>query len=310
MRTPKILTTMQTYNWSLFAADLLAGLTVAMVAIPLSFAIAIASGADPAKGLVTAIVAGFLISLLGGSRVQIGGPTGAFIVVVFDGDDLMALDAPVVAHDSATVPFTIRQRDNTDMRITNLKIVVDENPMPMAAEFTFGEAMGDVTFEARVRYDVYSNIRAVAQVEDGRTFMVGRFVQAAGGCSAAVSRDPVAALATMGQMRLKKFDTSAGQISKIVGAEREVQLMIRHPNFTGMQVRSGSLDHIDARYIEFIEVKLGEELLFTMEGGFSISENPSFRFKYIDNGAEEMTVRAVDTDGSEFTQSFALRSGS
>ncbi|CAN0492803.1 unnamed protein product, partial [Discosporangium mesarthrocarpum] len=67
----------------LFVSDLLAGATVAMVALPLSLAIAIASGADPAKGIVTAIVAGFLISLLGGSRVQIGGPTGAFIVVVF-----------------------------------------------------------------------------------------------------------------------------------------------------------------------------------------------------------------------------------
>ncbi|MEX2373075.1 MAG: SulP family inorganic anion transporter, partial [Dehalococcoidia bacterium] len=63
--------------------DFVAGVTVAMVALPLSIAIAIASGADPAKGLVTAIVGGFLISLLGGSRVQIGGPTGAFIVVVF-----------------------------------------------------------------------------------------------------------------------------------------------------------------------------------------------------------------------------------
>ncbi len=83
MRTPKILTTLKTYNASLFLADLLAGLTVAMVAIPLSLAIAIASGAEPAAGLVTAIVAGGLISLLGGSRVQVGGPTGAFIVVVF-----------------------------------------------------------------------------------------------------------------------------------------------------------------------------------------------------------------------------------
>lgn len=83
MRLPKIITTIQSYSWPLFMADLLAGITVAMVALPLSLAIAIASGADPAKGLVTAIVAGFLISLLGGSRVQIGGPTGAFIVVVF-----------------------------------------------------------------------------------------------------------------------------------------------------------------------------------------------------------------------------------
>jgi SulP family sulfate permease len=80
---PKLLTTLPGYTLGQFGADALAGLTVAMVALPLSIAIAIASGADPAKGLVTAIVGGFLISLLGGSRVQIGGPTGAFIVVVY-----------------------------------------------------------------------------------------------------------------------------------------------------------------------------------------------------------------------------------
>ncbi|MCK8484784.1 SulP family inorganic anion transporter [Aliiroseovarius sp. S2029] len=80
---PKILTTLRDYDRDQFTSDLLAGVTVAMVALPLSLAIAIASGAGPEKGLVTAIVAGFLISLLGGSRVQIGGPTGAFIVVVY-----------------------------------------------------------------------------------------------------------------------------------------------------------------------------------------------------------------------------------
>ncbi len=80
---PKILTTLATYDRQQFTADLIAGVTVAMIALPLSLAIAIASGAGPEKGLVTAIVAGFLISALGGSRVQIGGPTGAFIVVVF-----------------------------------------------------------------------------------------------------------------------------------------------------------------------------------------------------------------------------------
>jgi SulP family sulfate permease len=80
---PKILTTLATYDRQQFTSDLIAGVSVAMVALPLSLAIAIASGAGPEKGLVTAIVAGLLISLLGGSRVQIGGPTGAFIVVVF-----------------------------------------------------------------------------------------------------------------------------------------------------------------------------------------------------------------------------------
>ena len=80
---PKLFTTLTTYTLAEFRGDVIAGITVAMVALPLSIAIAIASGAPPATGLVTAVVAGFLISFLGGSRVQIGGPTGAFIVVVF-----------------------------------------------------------------------------------------------------------------------------------------------------------------------------------------------------------------------------------
>lgn len=80
---PKLLTTLQDYSAKLFLADALAGVTVALVALPLSIAIAIGSGAPPAAGLVTAIIGGLLISALGGSRVQIGGPTGAFIVVVY-----------------------------------------------------------------------------------------------------------------------------------------------------------------------------------------------------------------------------------
>jgi sulfate permease, SulP family len=80
---PKLLTVLKEgYGAAMLRADLLAGLTVAIVALPLAMALGIASGASPDKGLVTAIVAGFLISALGGSRVQVGGPTGAFVVVV------------------------------------------------------------------------------------------------------------------------------------------------------------------------------------------------------------------------------------
>ena len=81
--TPKLVTILQEgYGWAGFKADVFAGLTVAIVAAPLSMAIAIASGASPERGLTTAIVGGFLVSLLGGSRFQIGGPAGAFIVLV------------------------------------------------------------------------------------------------------------------------------------------------------------------------------------------------------------------------------------
>jgi len=96
--TPKLVTTMREgYNFSLFKSDAIAGLTVAIVALPLSMALAIASGASPDKGLVTAVIAGFLISFLGGSRVQVGGPTGAFVVVIFNVIALHGYDGLMIA---------------------------------------------------------------------------------------------------------------------------------------------------------------------------------------------------------------------
>jgi sulfate permease, SulP family len=80
---PKLVTTLQTYTRAHFVADLTAGVIVGIVALPLAIAFAIASGVTPDRGLYTAVIAGFLISALGGSRVQIGGPTGAFVVIVY-----------------------------------------------------------------------------------------------------------------------------------------------------------------------------------------------------------------------------------
>src|SRR5213075_1051998 len=80
---PKLVTTLKTYDRRQFTADLIAGVIVGIVALPLAIAFAIASGVTPDRGLWTAIIAGFLISALGGSRVQIGGPTGAFVVIVY-----------------------------------------------------------------------------------------------------------------------------------------------------------------------------------------------------------------------------------
>jgi SulP family sulfate permease len=80
---PKLFTTLKGYTREQLTADLIAGVIVGIVALPLAIAFAIASGVSPDRGLYTAIVAGFIISALGGSRVQIGGPTGAFVVIVY-----------------------------------------------------------------------------------------------------------------------------------------------------------------------------------------------------------------------------------
>lgn len=226
-----------------------------------------------------------------------------------DGEGLMFFQAPNSAYDAGAVPISIRQKRNSGERITGLSIIVDENPAPLVANFELGPLIGDLYLETRVRYDQPSNVRVIAQTDADKTYMIGRFVQAAGGCVTVVGGDPLAALKTIGEIRLRRFDAKGGMNGQSSGNVRKAQLMIRHPNFTGMQQMPGSDEFIEPRFIDNIEVRLGDEVLFRMTGGFSISEDPSFRFSYVENGAQQLTVRATDTSGAIFQRSFGLESG-
>jgi sulfur-oxidizing protein SoxY len=218
---------------------------------------------------------------------------------IADGAGLLTLDAPYRAHDAATVPILLHQTDPA-ATIRKATVVIDENPAPVAAELGFGSAMSPIDFEFRVRVNQYSNIRVIAETEAGLA-MTGRFVKASGGCSAPASRDPQVALATMGEMKLRSFltETTAPQMSP---ARREAQIMVRHPNYSGLQRDQITQLFIPAHFIDHLEVWQGDDLLFTMDGGISISENPVFRFSYADNGAPALRVLATDTDGNRFEQ--------
>ena len=209
-------------------------------------------------------------------------------------DTLLALEAPYRAHDAATVPILLKQLDE-GTSISKATVVIDENPAPVAGVFTFSDAMAPLDFEMRVRVNQYSNVRVISETPDG-LHMTGRFVKASGGCSAPASKDPAIALADMGQMRLKSFDSAA----LVSTPRREAQIMIRHPNYSGLQRDQITQLFIPAHFLDHIEVWQGEELLFTMDGGISISENPVFRFSYRENGALALTVKATDTDGNAF----------
>src|SRR5215216_1568551 len=97
MLVPKLASTLKGYDRAQLTADLTAGIIVGIVALPLAIAFAIAGGVTPDRGLWTAIVAGFLISALGGSRVQIGGPTGAFVVVIYAVVQKYGIDGLIVS---------------------------------------------------------------------------------------------------------------------------------------------------------------------------------------------------------------------
>lgn len=213
---------------------------------------------------------------------------------LLSGDGILSVDAPVRANDAATVPIVLKQADGAP-RIISAIVVIDENPAPVAAEFTFGEAMGQLDFELRVRVDQYSNVRVIAETAQG-LHMTGRFVKASGGCSAPATKDPAVALAQMGQMKLKSF----GEAVQMSTPRREAQIMIRHPNYSGLQRDQITQLFVPAHFIDHLEVWQGEEMLFAMDGGISISENPVFRFYYDDNGAAALTVKATDTEGNRF----------
>ena len=142
MFTPKLFTTLKNYNRQQFTNDLMAGLIVGIVALPLAIAFAIASGVSPEKGLVTAVIAGFIISALGGSRVQIGGPTGAFIVIVYGIVQMHGINGLIIATFMAGIMLVI-------MGFARLGSVIKFIPHPLIVGFTSGIAL--IIFSSQVK---------------------------------------------------------------------------------------------------------------------------------------------------------------
>jgi SulP family sulfate permease len=139
---PKLIDTLKDYNREQFFKDVIAGIIVGVVALPLAIAFAIASGVSPEKGIFTAIVAGFIISALGGSRVQIGGPTGAFIVVVYGIVQQFGINGLIIATFIAGVLLII-------MGLTKLGSVIKFIPYPLIIGFTTGIAA--IIFSSEVK---------------------------------------------------------------------------------------------------------------------------------------------------------------
>ncbi len=134
MFRPKIIDTLKNYTKAQFYKDAIAGIIVGIVALPLSIAFAIASGVSPEKGLITAIIAGLLISVLGGSRVQIGGPTGAFIVIVYGIVQQFGINGLVIATFLAGIIMVL-------MGIAKFGSVIKFIPHPLIVGFTTGIAV-------------------------------------------------------------------------------------------------------------------------------------------------------------------------
>src|ERR1700712_5459158 len=216
-----------------------------------------------------------------------------------DGAGVIAIDMPVRAEDAAIVPVTLRATlpPGDTRRVVAITLVIDQNPAPLAARFELGPDASVSEISTRVRVNNYTDVHAVAELSDGQFYMAKTYVKASGGCSAPAAKNAEEANSRLGQMRFRQF-AKAGE-GPVSGA-REAQIMVGHPNNSGLQMDQVTQLYIPAFFVNELRVWQDDSLVLAMEGGISISEDPNIRFTYIPNGAKRFRVEAKDTEGHIF----------
>lgn len=216
--------------------------------------------------------------------------------------ELLSLEAPTRAIDSAVVPIAIRTQlpHNASRYVSRLYIVIDANPSPIAAIFQFTPDSGRADIETRVRVDAYSHVRAIAETSDGRLFMTTRFVKASGGCSAPAGSDATAALASLGQMRFRIEGNLKGRAPVLT------ELQISHPNHSGLAMDQATRQYTPAHFVRRVDVSYGGRPVVSADVDFSISENPSFRFYFLPRGMGQLRASVVDSQDGRFESGDAL----
>ena len=214
-------------------------------------------------------------------------------------DAAVTLDAPARAQDAALVPMTVTLKNPKDVK--GLYLVIDDNPSPVAAHFTFGPDADPKEIRMRVRVNTYTDVHAVAQMKDGSLVETTKFVKASGGCSAPMGMSDEEAMKGMGEMKLKVAGEAAA--NKPVDAT----LMIRHPNFNGMQMNQVTRQFTPARYIQSIGVTYDDAEVFNLDTDISLASNPVINFDFVPTAAKgELKVDVKDSQNGQWTKSFSV----
>ena len=224
---------------------------------------------------------------------------------LFDGrlptpdDHAVKLDAPDRAQDAALVPITITLANADNVKA--LYLVIDDNPSPVAAHFSFGPDADPKEIKLRVRVNTYTDMHAVAVTKDGKLLQTSRFVKASGGCSAPMGMSDEEAMNGMGEMKLKL----AGDVAP--NKPTEATLMIRHPNFNGMQMNQVTRQYTPARYIQSIDVTYDDKQVFNLATDISLASNPVINFDFLPDAPKgSLKVDVKDSQSSEWSKTFSV----
>ena len=212
------------------------------------------------------------------------------------------LVTPYRAEDAAVTPVRVKAviPQTAERFIKTIYLFVDKNPEPLVGKFNFTHAVGRADLALRIRVDKYTDVRAVAVLNDGSHHMVKNFVKAQGGCAIPLTIDYQAAMAKMGKLQLKTVDTEQ------TGDGLVTQLRVRHPNLTGMQMDYKIYAVRPAHYVKKIRVKLDDTPIMTAETGISVSEDPSFRFFLAPQSTGTLTAEIEDSKGETWTESIVV----
>lgn len=215
---------------------------------------------------------------------------------VLDSGGIISIEAPPRALDAALVPVELQMTGAKPVK--GVYLIIDDNPAPLAAHFVFGPKADPRILKLRVRVNQYTNMHAIAETADGELHAATKFVKAAGGCSAPAGPDDSAAMQDMGKMKLRLLgDFNAGK-------PMQAQLMIRHPNFNGMQMNQVTRYFTPARFIRTIDTTYDGGQIFHLDADISLSTDPVITFGFVPHGKGQMKVVAHDSSNATFDHSF------
>jgi sulfur-oxidizing protein SoxY len=215
---------------------------------------------------------------------------------VLDSGGVITVEAPPRALDAALVPVELHM--SGDKAVKGVYLIIDDNPAPMAAHFVFGPKADPRDLKLRVRVNAYTNIHAIAETQDGQLHVATKFVKAAGGCSAPAGPDDQAALADIGRMKLRLLGAFNA------GKPLQAQLMIRHPNFNGMQMNQVTRFYTPARFIRTIDATYDGGQVFHLDADISLATDPVITFGFVPKEKGQMKVVAQDSSNATFDHSF------
>ena len=221
---------------------------------------------------------------------------------LIEGESVITMTTPYRSEDAAYTPVTLTSKlpQSSDRYIEKVYMFVDKNPQPLVGVFNLTPEMGRADLAMRIRIDQYTNVRAIAVLNNGEHHMVTNFVKAAGGCSAPLGSDYKLAMEKIGNMKFRTVgDVNDDQT--LVG-----QFMLSHPNITGMQKDQKTQLFRPAHYVESVKISYNGKHVMTAETGFSISQDPSFRFFFKPQESGELTAEVTDSKGLNWTETFKV----